>query len=48
MDAVNAQFGRGTLRPLATGLARPWQTQARQLSPRYTTRLSDALVVQAL
>ena len=26
LDAVNARYGRGTLRPLATGIARPWAT----------------------
>ena len=27
LDAVNARYGRGTLRPLATGIARPWATR---------------------
>ena len=47
LDAVNAQFGRGTLRPLASGIARPWQTQARRVSPRYTTRAGEVLVARA-
>ena len=47
LDAINGRFGRGTLRPLASGIARPWQTQARQLSPRYTTRAGEMLVAMA-
>ena len=34
LDAVNARYGRGTLRPLATGIARPWATRHHQLSRR--------------
>jgi hypothetical protein len=43
LDAVNARFGRGTLRPLSTGLARPWGTRHARLSPRYTTRLDELM-----
>ncbi len=41
LDPVNARFGRGALRPLSTGLARPWSTRHARLSPRYTTRADD-------
>ncbi|TCZ54592.1 Y-family DNA polymerase [Roseicella aquatilis] len=47
MDAVNARHSAGTLRPLATGLARPWAARAARLSPRYTTRLEEILVARA-
>ena len=48
MDAVNARFGTGTIRPLATGLDRSaWATRMRRLSPRYTTRIEEILEVKA-
>lgn len=47
LDAVNARFGRDTLRPLSTGLSRPWKTRAGNLSPRYTTRLEEILEAKA-
>lgn len=47
LDAVNARYGRGTLRPLATGIARGWSTRHDRLSPRYTTRLEEILVATA-
>lgn len=47
MDAVNARYGSGTLRPLATGIRRDWATRAGRLSPRYTTRIDEIMVAQA-
>jgi len=47
LDAVNARYGRGTLRPLATGIARPWATRHDRLSQRYTTRAEEMLVATA-
>ena len=47
LDAVNARYGRGTLRPLATGIARPWATRHDRLSQRYTTRVEEMLVATA-
>ncbi len=47
LDAVNARYGRGTLRPLATGIARPWATRHDRLSQRYTTRIEEILVATA-
>ncbi len=47
LDGLNARFGRGTIRP---GVIRPkpsWAARANNRSPRYTTRLSDLLVVHA-
>jgi DNA polymerase V len=43
LDAVNSRFGRGALRPLATGISRPWGTRHGRLSPRYTTRLDELM-----
>jgi DNA polymerase V len=47
LDAVNARFGRGTLRPGGIGKVTPWSTRADHRSPRYTTRLSDLMEVKA-
>ncbi len=46
MDSVNARFGRGALRPAATGVSRGWTPVANKVSPRYTTSFEDALVVR--
>lgn len=47
LDAVNARFGRGTLRPGGIRPKTPWSTRANNRSPRYTTRFSDLMEVQA-
>lgn len=47
MDAVNARYGRGMLRPLATGIERTWATRASLLSPRYTTHAAEMMVATA-
>jgi DNA polymerase V len=47
LDTVNARFGRDTLRPASTGIARAWTTKRQQLSPRYTTHLSEILIGKA-
>ncbi|WBA44026.1 Y-family DNA polymerase [Hymenobacter canadensis] len=49
LDALNRQFGRGTVRPAATvtaaGQSAPWQGKAQHKSQAFTTRLEDLLVV---
>ena len=48
LDAVNARWGRGTLRPLATGAAATagnWRMRRERLSPRYTTCWEELAVV---
>ena len=47
LDAVNARYGRGALRPLATGIERGWSTRHERLSPRYTTNIDEILVATA-
>ena len=47
LDAVNARHGRGTVRPLATGITRPWSTRHSRLSPRYTTRVEELMEARA-
>ncbi len=48
MDGVNARYGRGTLRPLATGIVRPWGTRAGRLTQRYTTHAGEIMQATAL
>ena len=47
LDAVNARFGSGTLRPAATGMIKSWAGRQARHSPRYTTRAEEMLVAQA-
>lgn len=48
VDRINRKCGRHTLRPLAVGSgARGWEMRRGNLSPRYTTRLSEVLKVRA-
>ncbi len=47
LDAVNARHGRGTVRPLATGLARSWGTRRSHLSSRYTTQVAELMEAEA-
>ncbi len=46
VDQVNSRYGRGALRPLATGIDRPWNTRAARLTSRYTTHPAE--IMQAL
>ena len=47
LDAVNLRYGRGTLRPLATGIARTWATRQQRLTPRYTTNAAEMMEARA-
>ncbi len=47
LDAANARYGRGALRLLATGIARPWGTRHGRMSPRYTTRADELMEAKA-
>ncbi|EKM99086.1 DUF4113 domain-containing protein [Acidocella sp. MX-AZ02] len=47
IDAVNARFGRGMLRPAATGTTMTWASRQARHSPRYTTRAEEMLVAKA-
>ncbi|CAM6196687.1 MULTISPECIES: Y-family DNA polymerase [Citrobacter] len=46
LDKLNAQEGRGTLYFAGQGTTQQWQMKREMLSPRYTTRVSDLLVVR--
>jgi DNA polymerase V len=47
MDALNARYGRGTLRPGGTAPAAGWSMRRGRLSPRYTTALDEILEARA-
>ena len=42
----NYKHGRGTLYPAGQGMQQHWWMKREMLSPRYTTRYSDLLVVK--
>lgn len=46
LDHLNAKDGRGTLYFAGQGIQTAWQMRREMLSPRYTTRLNDLLVVK--
>ncbi|MDH1770674.1 Y-family DNA polymerase [Klebsiella pneumoniae] len=45
LDHLNAKDGRGTLYFAGQGIQTTWQMKREMLSPRYTTRLDDLLIV---
>lgn len=47
MDAINARFGRDTLRLATCGLEQPWKMRQAKRSPRYTTAWDELPVVKA-
>ncbi|MGK9173406.1 Y-family DNA polymerase [Yokenella regensburgei] len=46
IDQLNAKGGKGTLYFAGQGIQQQWQMKREMLSPRYTTRFSDLLVVR--
>ncbi|HDC4505346.1 TPA: Y-family DNA polymerase [Enterobacter kobei] len=46
LDQLNAKGGKGTLYFAGQGVQQQWQMKREMLSPRYTTRYSDLLVVR--
>ncbi|EAA8606628.1 translesion error-prone DNA polymerase V subunit UmuC [Salmonella enterica] len=46
LDRLNAEGGRGTLYFAGQGIQQQWQMKREMLSPRYTTRWSDLLIVK--
>jgi DNA polymerase V len=47
IDSINGRFGSGTVRPAIAGMVRRWAAKSEFLSPRYTTRLDELLIVHA-
>ncbi|NMF96172.1 translesion error-prone DNA polymerase V subunit UmuC [Aromatoleum toluolicum] len=48
LDAINAKWGRGTLRSSAEGITKTWQMRRGNLSPAYTTSWEDVPCVRAI
>lgn len=48
MDAINAKWGRGTLRSSAEGVSKDWQMRRGNLSPAYTTSWEGVPCVRAI
>lgn len=46
LDQLNAKGGKGTLFFAGQGIHQQWQMKRDMLSPRYTTRFKDLLVVR--
>lgn len=46
LDQLNAKDGKGTLYFAGQGIQTAWQMKREMLSPRYTTRIQDVLVVK--
>jgi DNA polymerase V len=46
VDALNRQFGAGTVRWAAEGLQQEWRMRAEWRSPRFTTRWDELAVVR--
>ncbi|HDW0971286.1 TPA: DUF4113 domain-containing protein, partial [Enterobacter hormaechei subsp. xiangfangensis] len=46
LDHLNAKDGKGTLYFAGQGIQQQWQMKREMLSPRYTTRFADLLVVR--
>lgn len=47
MDSINAKYGKGTLHTASAGFRRKqWKLRQEQLSPRYTTRFEDIMLIK--
>lgn len=46
LDHLNAKDGKGTLYFAGQGIQQQWQMKREMLSPRYTTRYKDLLIVR--
>ncbi len=46
LDTINAEWGTGTVKFAAEGVARDWKPKAERRSPRYTTRWDELKVVR--
>ena len=46
LDEINSKFGRDKVRIATQGFDRKWKLRQEQLSPCYTTRLSDILTIR--
>lgn len=46
LDAINAKFGRGTLKSASEGLDKPWRMKRGMVSPAYTTNWAELMRVR--
>lgn len=47
LDGLNSKYGRGMVKPGGISKTTAWSTRAANLSPRYTTRISELMEVRA-
>ena len=47
VDEINRKLGRGAVRWAAEGIKQPWAARRGNVSPQYTTRWDELLVVKA-
>jgi DNA polymerase V len=45
LDLMNAKYGKGSLKYAIQGTKNEWKLRAENLSPSYTTKLSDIPIV---
>lgn len=48
MDAINAKFGKETIKLASSGIERKWRLKAEKRSPRYTTVWDELPIVKAV
>ena len=46
LDAINYRYGSSTLKIAAEGIHKKWQMKRRQVSPNYTTRFDELMIVK--
>lgn len=46
LDAINAKFGRGTLKSASEGFDKPWRMKRGMMSPAYTTNWAELMRVR--
>ena len=46
IDVINKSFGQQKIKLASQDLKRVWKMKQEKLSPRYTTRLSDIIVIK--
>ena len=47
LDEINYRYGSSTLKIAAEGIEKNWQMQRKKISPCYTTRFSDLMIVKS-
>ena len=47
LDEINYRYGSSTLKIAAEGIQKDWQMQRKKISPCYTTRFNEIMVVKS-